>query len=224
MNDIVDVINDIISQFNESTSDGKYFRISSNTDTIFTNTETSITVFIEALDDAGDIRNVKIYWDRDGFETALNDYAETSITVTITNTTTFKATLAVSDTNNLITKTLTIKAINPTYYGSGKTAEDVVDGNGNPTSRAQLGRFFGSVSGQLKINIYRNEDLYFFVPTSVDFDTSEVYLDSILFPIEQLSTRSINGIDYKVYRSSGGQTDSDSIGFAEDASIILEVI
>lgn len=221
MNDIVDVINDIISQFNMSNSDDRYFRIRSSTDTINVNQTSQVTIRIEALDGAGDIRNIKIYWDKDGFDQALNSYAETSITVPISETTTFKASLAVADTNNLITKSLTIRAISPTYFGSGKTQESVVGPNGPVSERTQSRPFYDRVSGIFNINIYKNEHIFFFVPASVEFDLDEIYLDSILFPIEQSAVTAINGINYIVYKSSGGDLDR---GFDADGEVTLEAL
>jgi hypothetical protein len=83
MNDIIDVINDMIGQFNEVNSEDRYFKLYASQETIETNVTTNVVVSIKELEGAGDIRNIKIYWDRDGFDQALNDYAETSITVSI---------------------------------------------------------------------------------------------------------------------------------------------
>lgn len=222
MNDIIDVINDIIGQFNESNSDDKYFRLWSSQETIETNTTTNVTIGVKELDDSGDIRNVKIYWDRDSFEQALNDYAVTSVNVALSGTTTFRATLAVAEANNLITKTLTVFAVSPTYIGSGENPEEVINGNGEATSRAQRFNFKERVSGQVNINIYKGENLYFFVPSGIDFDIEEVYLDSIVFPLVAVSPRQINGIDYQVYMSAGSGLSGN--GFIEDMDITLEIL
>ena len=222
MNDIIDVINDMIGQFNEVNSEDRYFKLYSNQETIETNVTTNVTVSVKELDGAGDIRSVKIYWDRDGFEQALNDYAETSVTVSISGTTTFRATLAVPEVNNLVTKTLVINAVSPTYIGSGEVQEDVVQANGQITSRAQKFNFLNEVSGEINVNIYKGEDLYFFVPSGVKFDTEEIYLDSIVFPVVALTPRIINGIDYRVFKSSGG--DGSGMKFAEDMDITLAIL
>ena len=224
MNDIIDVINDIIGQFNESNSDDKYFRLWSSQETIETNTTTNVTVGVKELDDSGDIRNIKIYWDRDGFEQALNEYAITSINVALSGTTTFRATLAVAEANNLITKTLTIFAVSPTYIGSGEKPEDVINLSGESTSRAQRFNFRDRVSGQIKVNIYKGENLYFFVPSGVAFDIEEIYLDSIVFPLVALTPIMINGIDYQVYMSAGGEYEDTTVGFSSDMDITLEIL
>lgn len=222
MNDIIDVINDIIGQFNESNSDDKYFRLWSSQETIETNTTTNVTIGVKELDDSGDIRNVKIYWDRDSFEEALNDYAVTSINVALSGTTTFRATLAVAEANNLITKTLTVFAVSPTYIGSGENPEEVINDSGEATSRAQRFNFKERVSGQVNLNIYKGENLYFFVPSGIEFDIEEVYLDSIVFPLVAVSPRQINGIDYQVYMSAGNGLSGN--GFIEDMDITLEIL
>jgi hypothetical protein len=224
MNDIIDVINDIIGQFNEANSDDKYFKLYASQETIETNVSTNVVIGVKELEGAGDIRSVKIYWDRDGFEQALNDYAETSVTVTISGTTTFRATLAVAEVNNLVTKSLVINAVSPTYIGSGETQEDVVMANGQVTSRAQKFNYLDKVTGEVHVNIYKGEDLYFFVPSGVNFDIDEIYLDSIVFPVVALTPRIINGIDYRVFRSAGGECEDTKNGFAEDMDITLTIL
>ena len=224
MNDIIDVINDMIGQFNEVNSEDRYFKLYASQETIETNVTTNVVVSIKELEGAGDIRNIKIYWDRDGFDQALNDYAETSITVSISGTTTFRATLAVPEVNNLVTRSLVINAVSPTYIGSGETQEDVVMANGQVTSRAQKFNFLSEVSGEIKVNIYSGNDLYFFVPSGVDFDTEEIYLDSIKFPLVALTPRIINGIDYRVFKSSGGESEETKNGFAMDMDITLTIL
>ena len=223
MNDIIDVINDMIGQFNEVNSEDRYFKLYASQETIETNVTTNVTVSIKELEGAGDIRNIKIYWDRDGFEQALNDYSETSINVSISGTTTFRATLAVPEVNNLVTKSLVINAVSPTYIGSGEKQEDVVDGS-EVQSRAQKFNFLNKVSGEINVDIYPNNDLYFFVPSGVDFDTEEIYLDSIKFPVIALTPRVINGIDYRVFRSSGGETEETKNGFVDHMSITLTIL
>lgn len=225
MNDIVDVINDIIGQVNETNADNKYFSLWSSQEVIKANQTTSVTIGVKALEGSGDIRNIKIYWDRDGFNQALNEYAITSINVSLDATTTFKATLAVAEANNLITKTLTIFAVSPTYIGSGRTETDVVMESGELTSRAQSFNFRDRVEGKVQVNIYKGENLYFFVPSGIKFDIDEIYLDSIVFPLVALDARQINGIDYKVYKSSGGDFEDtlNISGFAEDMDIELEI-
>lgn len=223
MNDIIDVINDMIGQFNEVNSEDRYFKLYASQETIETNVTTNVTVSIKELEGAGDIRNIKIYWDRDGFEQALNDYSETSINVSISGTTTFRATLAVPEVNNLVTKSLVINAVSPTYIGSGEKEKDVVDGN-EVQSRAQKFNFLNKVSGEINVDIYPDNDLYFFVPSGVDFDTEEIYLDSIKFPVIALTPRVINGIDYRVFRSSGGETEETKNGFVDHMSITLTIL
>ena len=223
MNDIIDVINDMIGQFNEVNSEDRYFKLYSNTETIETNVTTNVDISVKELDGAGDIRGIKIYWDRDGFEQALNDYAEMTIRVSISGTTTFRATLAVPEVNNLVTKTLVINAVSPTYIGCGATQEDLISANGQVQSRAQKFNFLNKVSGDINVYIYPNEELYFFIPSGVDFDTEEIYLDSIKFPVIALTPRVINGIDYRVFKSAGGE--SSGIKFtAKDMSITLSIL
>ena len=221
MNDIVDVINDIISQFNMSNSDDRYFRIISSTNTIEVGKTVEVTIRIEALEDAGDIRNVKIYWDKDGFDMPLNNFAQTTITKLISDTTTFKATLAVADANNLIQKTFTILAVSPTYYGSGKKAEDLMGSFGPIADRVYSETFYDSVTGSFNIDINKGEHIFFFVPTSVELDLDEIYLDSILFPMEQTGVMGINGVNYVIYKSSGGDVER---GFEDSCNITLEII
>ena len=221
MNGIVDVINDIISQFNEANSDDRYFRIITNTDTIEIGKSSAVTVRIEALDGAGDIRNIKIYWDKDGYDVALNKFAETVITVPITETTTFRATLVVADSNNPITKSKTIRAINPTYVGSGELSNYVVDSGGPANTRTQSFAFPDVVRGEFNLKVWKGEHVFFFVPSSVEFDVNEIYLDSILFPMEYAGTTTVNGGDYIIYRSSGGIGDR---GFEADVDISLEAL
>lgn len=224
MNDIVDVINDIIGQFNESNADDRYFKLYSSQETIETNVTTNVTVGIKELDGVGDIRDIKIYWDRDGFDQPLNGYAETNVTVSISSTTIFRASLAVAEANNLITKSLVVNAVSPTYIGSGENSEDVVTANGQVTSRARKFNFLNEVTGEFKLNIYKGEDLYFFVPSGVGFDTDEIYLDSIVFPVVALTPRVINGIDYRIFKSSGGECSDNINKFTEDMDIILSIL
>lgn len=223
MNDIVDIINDIIGQFNESNSDDKYFKLLSSQETIETNTTSTVNIRIVGLDNSIDIRKVKIYWDRDGFNQILNDYAVTSINVSISGTTTFRATLDVEEANSLITKTLTIYAVSPTYIGSGESLENVVNSNGEISSKTKRFNFKNRVSGQVRCHIDVGENLYFFVPKGIEFDVSEVYLDSIVFPLVALSPMKINGIDYQVYMSSGGDYEDIKVGFTEKMEIVLDI-
>ena len=223
MNDIVGVINDIISQFNLANSDDRYFKIESSHDYISIGEEASVTIRIEALDDAGDIRNVKIYWDKDGFDMPLNNFAETSITKTISGTTTFKATLAVADTSSLITRTLTIQEVSPTYYGSGKKIEEIMGPYGPISDRIKDDIFINNISGSFSIDISKGEHIFFFIPSNLDFDLNdnEFYLDSILFPMEEAGIMNINGVNYSIFKSSGGDVER---GFESDLNIMLEII
>lgn len=227
MNNIVDVVNDIIDLLNDSEIDNSYFKMSASTDSIIAGQETNVSVYIDSIDGT-DIRYVEIFAniDNSGSYIRLNDPGVTYANVTITGTTTFKAVLSVADSNEPVVKYLTINAVVPTYYGSGVGPASIIKDDGTLTSKARTGKFYEKVSGQLTINTYKGENLYFFVPEGVIFDTEEVYLDSVLFLIKPLEgLRIINGSYYTVYKSCGGEFgDNIDLGFAEDLTITLEIL
>lgn len=230
MNDIVKQINDIIGQLNETDPD-KYFKMWCNPDVITTGEVRNVKVGVTSVGGT-DINSIQIFSDVDGFSNVLNSYGYNNIDVEIRRTTTFKAKLFVSDaTNGIIERTLTIKAINPIFYGSGKKPEDIVDLDGN------LGRYAvkkvikdDTVEGEIEININGGENFFLFIPYNLSntFDINEVYLDSILFPLKELPSRtlSINGvsIDYCIYKSSGGIFEDGEFGVSEPTKLVLTIL
>lgn len=231
MNDIVDVINSIIGQVNETDPD-KYFKISCSPDYIITGEKKPIQVRVTSVGGT-DISSIQIFSDADGFSNALNSYGYNNVEVEIRRTTTFKAKLFVSDaTNGIIEKYLTVNALNPIFYGSGKKPEDIVDLGGNKGSYAETKIIKNNtIEGEeIEININAGENFFLFIPYNLNttFDINEVYLDSILFPLKELSSKtlSINGvsIDYCVYKSSGGIFEDGEFGFSEPTKLVLTIL
>lgn len=231
MNDIVIQINNIIGQLNETDPD-KYFKISCSPEYIITGEKKPIQVRVTSVGGT-EINSIQIFSDEDGFSNALNSYGYNIIEVEVRRTTTFKAKLFVSDaTNGIIEKYLTVNAINPIYYGSGKKPEDIVDLDGKKGRYAKEDIVKNNTieGAKIETSINAGENFFLFIPYNLDetFDINEVYLDSIIFPLKKLSSRtlSINGvsIDYCVYKSSGGIFEDGEFGFSEPIELVLTIL
>lgn len=227
MNDIVDVINDIISQFNDSNgSEG--FEVSVYPKSIIRGTITPVTVSVDKLNDPNlDPNKIKIYSSEDAF---FKEHSNGK-TFNIGNTTTFKVTVPNIDTGKLHTQMITVYATSPVYIVSGKSLVDVVEkirqDEVEPREDSEGNKFTDSLYGEFGVDILKGEDIYLVIPESIKFDPKNIYLDSIVFPVKKLEEedgvtpeiQEIKNAFFKFYKSSGGEE-----GFTKSGSIILEII
>lgn len=220
MNDIIEVINDIIGSFNEEKGEDTYFRLSATPESIFKGDyNTEVIVSVSPIDISIDLSKVKIFWDKDGFKEQLNTPGQTYIRKEISSTTTFRATLSgVTETGGSITRMVTVPALSPSYFVQGKSLSDAV-GRINQADSYKV-KDFSEIENGIRFFTTGGSDIYFFISPEIEFNKNNVYLGSIQFPMERLvEKQNIGGVDYDVYKSSGGD-----FGFVYESEIVLEII